>query len=160
MNQIIESTINITDEDTVENVTDMEYSNESDEDETSKSNNISSSQYFPECPVHNHHTDNDLPRPGSLDLDLGASSSRQQTLDLWIRGIPPEHSRSRQGRTYSLLSRDGDFNVKRPEIESVSTPEDQETLPNPLALAESTPASRDDPPPGTPIPGDSLESGT
>ena len=44
---------------TVENVTDMEYSNESDEDETSKSNNISSSQYFPECPVHNHHTDND-----------------------------------------------------------------------------------------------------
>ena len=59
VNQIIESTINITDEDTVENVTDMEYSNESDEDETSKSNNISSSQYFPECPVHNHHTDND-----------------------------------------------------------------------------------------------------
>ena len=27
VNQIIESTINITDEDTVENVTDMEYSN-------------------------------------------------------------------------------------------------------------------------------------
>ena len=46
VNQIIESTINITDEDTVENVTDMEYSKESDEDETSKSNNISSSQYF------------------------------------------------------------------------------------------------------------------
>ena len=42
VNQIIESTINITDEDTVENVTNMEYSNESDEDETSKSNNISS----------------------------------------------------------------------------------------------------------------------
>ena len=59
VNQIIESTINITDEDTVENVINMEYSNESDEDETSKSNNISSSQYFPECPVHNHHTDND-----------------------------------------------------------------------------------------------------
>ena len=36
VNQIIESTINITDEDTVENVTDMEYSNESDEDETSQ----------------------------------------------------------------------------------------------------------------------------
>ena len=47
VNQIIESTINITDEDAVENVTDMEYSNESDENETSKSNNISSSQYFP-----------------------------------------------------------------------------------------------------------------
>ena len=59
VNQIIESTINITNEDTVGNVTNMEYSNESDEDETSKSNNISSSQYFPECPVHNHHTDND-----------------------------------------------------------------------------------------------------
>ena len=59
VNQIIESTINITDEDTVENVSNMEYSNESDEDEYSKSNNISSSQYFPECPVHNHHTDND-----------------------------------------------------------------------------------------------------
>ena len=36
VNQIIESTINITNEDTVENFTDMEYSNESDEDETSK----------------------------------------------------------------------------------------------------------------------------
>ena len=59
VNQIIESTINITDEDTVENVSNMEYSNESDEDENSNSNNISSSQYFPECPVHNHHTDND-----------------------------------------------------------------------------------------------------
>ena len=59
VNQIIESTINITDEDTVENVSNMEYSNESDEDENSKSNNISSSQHFPECPVHNHHTDND-----------------------------------------------------------------------------------------------------
>ena len=61
MNQIIESTINITDEDTVENVSNMEYSNESDEDENenSNSNNISSSQYFPKCPVHNHHTDND-----------------------------------------------------------------------------------------------------
>ena len=59
VNQIIESTINITDEDTVENVSNMEYSNESDEDENSNSNNISSSQYFAECPVHNHHTDND-----------------------------------------------------------------------------------------------------
>ena len=59
VNQIIESTINITDEDTVENVSNMEYSNESDEDENTNSNNISSSQYFPECPVHNHHTDND-----------------------------------------------------------------------------------------------------
>ena len=66
VNQIIESTINITDEDTVENVTNMEYSNESDEDETSKSNNISSSQYFPECPVHNHHTDNDSVCPDDL----------------------------------------------------------------------------------------------
>ena len=51
MNQIIESNINITYEDAVQNVTDMEYRNESDENETSKSNNISSSQYFPECPV-------------------------------------------------------------------------------------------------------------
>ena len=59
VNQINESTINITDEDTVENVSNMEYSNESDEDENSNSNNISSSQYFAECPVHNHHTDND-----------------------------------------------------------------------------------------------------
>ena len=43
VNQINESTINITDEDTVENVSNMEYSNESDEDENSNSNNISSS---------------------------------------------------------------------------------------------------------------------
>ena len=49
VNQIIESTINITDEDTVENVSNMEYSNESDEDENSNSNNISSS-----CPQSSH----------------------------------------------------------------------------------------------------------
>ena len=55
VNQINESTINITDEDSVKNVSNME----SDEDENSNSNNISSSQYFAECPVHNHHTDND-----------------------------------------------------------------------------------------------------
>ena len=59
VNQINESTINITDEDSVENVSNMEYSIESDEGENSNSNNISSSQYFAECPVHNHHTDND-----------------------------------------------------------------------------------------------------
>ena len=46
VNQINESTINITDEDTVENVSNMEYSNESDEDENSNSNNISSLTVF------------------------------------------------------------------------------------------------------------------
>ena len=48
-----------TDDDTIENVTDMEYSNNSDEDETSRSDNVSSSKYFAGCPVHNHHTDNE-----------------------------------------------------------------------------------------------------
>ena len=57
--QMFESTINITDKDTIENVTEMEYSKNSDEDETFESNNISSSKYFPGCPVHNHHTDSD-----------------------------------------------------------------------------------------------------
>ena len=57
--QMFESTINITDEDTIENVTEMEYSNNSDEDETSGSDNISSSKYFSGCPVHNHHTDSE-----------------------------------------------------------------------------------------------------
>ena len=57
--QMFESTINIMDEDTIENVTEMEYSNNSDEDETSGSDNISSSKYFSGCPVHNHHTDSE-----------------------------------------------------------------------------------------------------
>ena len=57
--QIFEGTINITDEDTIENVTEMEYSNNSDEDETSGSDNISSCKYFSGCPVHNHHTDSE-----------------------------------------------------------------------------------------------------
>ena len=38
--QIFESTINIMDEDTIENITEMEYSNNSDEDETSGANSI------------------------------------------------------------------------------------------------------------------------
>ena len=57
--QMFESTINITDEDTIENVTKMEYSNNYDEDETSGTDNISSSKYFSGCPVHNHHTDSE-----------------------------------------------------------------------------------------------------
>ena len=61
--QMFESTINITYEDTIENVTEMEYSNNSDEDETFGSDNISSSKYFSGCPVHNHHTDSDSMRP-------------------------------------------------------------------------------------------------
>ena len=52
-----EETININDTEIEETIDiDSEHTIEL---ENSNSNNISSSQYFPECPVHNHHTDND-----------------------------------------------------------------------------------------------------